>query len=107
MVRRLKVPNVYSGPRDLCHQTIRKQIDADSIRPVEIISRRAKREICDTAFGVDSDLSPGIYSTDVLVCFLRPGVISHFARMGQGVELPYQFAPPDIVGSQITRRRVV
>ena len=103
----LEVPQALAGARVEREQAVAEQVRADAVGAVEIVGRRAGREVGDAALLVDGDLAPGVGAADVLPGVLRPGVVAELARMRNGVERPDQLAGEDVVRAEIAGRRSV
>ena len=72
----LEMPEVFAGASIQGQQAIGIQIGALAIRAVEIVSRRAQREIGYAALFIDGDFAPGVGAPDVLPGIRGPGFIT-------------------------------
>src|ERR1043166_5252069 len=90
------MPEALAGACVECDEAIAKEAHAVAVGAVEIVGRRAEREICNAAFFVDRDFAPGVDAADVLVRFGRPRVVAKLAGQRDGVEDPRELASADV-----------
>src|SRR5262249_5662701 len=107
VMHELEVPEALAGAQVEREQRIAEESLAFAIGAVEIIGRRAEREVADAALFVDRDFTPRVHAADVRPRIPGPSVVAELPGMRDGVKLPYQFACDDVVRTQIARRRTV
>ena len=105
VVYSLEVPEPLAGACVECEQRIAEQVRAVAVSAVEIVSRRAEREVRDAPFLIQRDLAPGVHPADVFPRVRRPGVVPELAGVRNGMKLPNQLTGADIVGAKVARRR--
>src|SRR5262249_31403244 len=103
----LEVPQALAGAQVEREQRIAEESLAFAIGAVEIVGRRAEREVADAALFVDRDFAPRVHAADVRPRILGPSVVAELAGVRDGVELPYQFAGETVVRAQIARSGAV
>ncbi len=71
------------------------------IAAVEVIARRADRQVDEPERGIDADETPGVRSGAVLPAVPFPRVVTELARLRHVVELPHHLAGPQIPGARV------
>ena len=102
---RLKVPEPLARSRIEREQAVAEQIRSVAVGTVEVVRRRAGRQVHDAALFVDRHLAPVVRAAHVLVRILRPGLVAELTGSRHGVELPQPLAGDDVVGADVTGRR--
>ena len=103
----LEVPQVLAGAGVEGKDAIGKEVGSFAVGTVEVIGGGAEGEVGDAAFFVDGDFPPGVDAANPFVCVFRPGVVAHFAGVGDGVEGPHEFACAGVVGAEVAGGRFV
>src|SRR2546422_3515495 len=85
-----------------CHQGIPEKTLTLSVRAIKIVRGRPYGEEYHSTLVVDSHDRPHVGSRAVFPGITFPGVVSQFARSGDGVESPDRFSRPDIKGANIS-----
>src|SRR5262249_27480582 len=78
-----------------------------AIAAVEIIAGGAEGNEHNAALRVHSHLIPIVNAACTRERFLRPGVAAELAVLRNTVEDPLQLSGPNVVGGNVTRRRVI
>src|SRR4051794_38376033 len=103
----LKVPKALSGASIDGDEAIGKQVGARPVSAVEIVSRRAGRNVHDPALLIDAHFTPVVHSADILPRIRRPRVITELTGMRDGMERPREFSGQDVVRADIPGRRAI
>src|SRR4030095_7165875 len=103
MPHKLEVPHTPARRSFEAKQRVRKKIIAMTIRPVEIVSCRARRYEDQSTFLIQGHTTPVVCPTNVFPRIFRPGLVSELARMGNRVENPTQLAGACVIGSNMPR----
>src|SRR4051794_37417739 len=103
----LKVPDTLACARIKGQQTVTEEICTSPIRSVEIVFRAADGDVDDPSLLVDSEVRPGVCTSDCFPSLFRPSVVAEFARMGNGMEDPDLLARAHIVCAYVARCRFV
>src|SRR5271156_2364170 len=104
MMNGLEVPKIFARASVKRQQAIAEKTGAGTIRAKEVIGRRSQREVSDSTLFVDSHPAPVIGAANVLPGILRPGVVTKFAGVGNGMKDPDHLPAEHVIGTNIARR---
>src|SRR5437016_14040714 len=98
------MPDSLAGFGVQSDQTIREEIVANAVHAVEIKSGGAGRSIDNSSLGIESHACPVVRGTGGFPSLCRPGLVSNFAGMRNGVKSPAQSAPANVVAAHVNGR---
>ena len=90
VMNHLEMPEALAGAGIERKQAIAEQIGALSVGAVEVVFGTADGNVDDAALLIDGEFAPGVCAADRFPGIFRPGVVSEFAGMRNGVEDPDQ-----------------
>ena len=102
---RLEMPQPLARARVEREQAIGEEVRAVPIGAVEVVRRRAGRDVDDAPVLVDRHLTPVVRAADVLVGVFRPRLVAELSGLRNGVKLPDELARDDVVGADIAGGR--
>jgi len=100
-VDHLEVPEALAGAGVESEEAITEKTDAGTVGTVEIIGWGAEGKVGDAALFIDGDFAPGVDAAEEFPGVFGEGFVAEFAGVGDGVELPGEFAGEDIVGAEV------
>src|SRR5579862_2047035 len=101
----LKMPDALPGLGIQGNQAVRKQIVANAIGTIEIGCCRSGRNVYNAAPGIECHAGPIVRTPTVRPRIFRPGVVTVFIRMRNGMERPAKFARAYVVSAYVAWRR--
>src|SRR5688572_18041066 len=107
MMYELEMPFALPCSRIKRDDRCSKEICANAVDSIEIVSWRSERNVSNATSCIDRHFAPVVGATDVFPGILRPGFVAILTRAGHRVECPHQLAGTHIVSADITRWRHV
>ncbi len=103
----LEVPFARAGIGVQAHQRFAEQIVTGTIAAIEIVARRAHREIHQAAALIQRERRPYVGVAGEFPGIVAPGIVAEFARLRNSVEAPDALAGARIEGAHVARRIVL
>src|SRR5262249_3737017 len=102
-MRQLIVPATHAGRGVEAYECVAEQPGARPVAAVEVIARRADRQVQESAPLIERHRRPDVGVPGVVVRTLAPGVGAELAVARHGVEGPALLAGARIVGTHVAR----
>src|SRR3954468_19050111 len=102
MMHCLEVPDAFAGFRVQRQFTIAEQVIAQPVTTVKVKRGRTGRNVNDAGLLIYRHSGPVIGAAAFLPRVFRPGVITEFAGMRNGMKTPALLSGADIIGAYVS-----
>src|SRR6202161_1475201 len=103
----LEMPQIFSRAGIERQQAIAEEAGTGTVGAIEIIGRRSQWKVRDPALFIDRHPAPVVGAANIRPGIFRPGIVTKFAGMGNGMKDPHHLSAEHVVGTNIAWRRSV